>query len=45
MAEREAKITKEFILEHLDENEIDLSMNNLSRVPVKELVRVCAVGA
>ena len=34
----EQKISKQFILDHLDEKEIDLSMCNLSQVPVKELV-------
>ena len=34
----EPRVTKQFILDHLDEDEIDLSMCNLSRVPVKELV-------
>ena len=34
----EQKINKQFILDHLDEKEIDLSMCNLSQVPVKELV-------
>ena len=35
----EPKLTKQFILDHLDEDEVDLSMCNLPRVPVKELVR------
>ena len=34
----ERKITKEYLLEHLNENEMDLGMTNLSRVPVRELV-------
>ncbi len=34
----EQKVTKQFIVEHLDEKEIDLSMCELSQVPVKELV-------
>ena len=38
MAE-ERKITKQFLMEHLDENEMDLEMANLSKVPVRELVR------
>lgn len=37
MAE-ERKITKQFLLEHLDDDEMDLGMINLTRVPVKELV-------
>jgi len=41
MAE-ERRITKQDLLDHLDENELDLSMINLSKVPVKELVRVPA---
>ena len=31
-------VTKEFIKEHMDGKEIDLSMCSLSKVPVKELV-------
>jgi hypothetical protein len=38
MAE-ERRITKQYLMEHLDENELDLSMINLSKVPVRELVR------
>ena len=38
MAE-ERRITKQYLLEHLDQNELDLSMTNLSKVPVRELVR------
>lgn len=34
----ERKITKEYLLEHLDVNEMDLGMTKLARVPVKELV-------
>ena len=34
----EPKLSKQFILDHLDEDEVDLSMCNLPRVPVKELV-------
>ena len=34
----EPKVNKQFILDHLEEKEIDLSMCSLSRVPVKELV-------
>ena len=41
MAE-EPRITKQYLLDHLDENELDLSMIKLSKVPVKELVRVAA---
>ena len=37
-AEEFRKVTKQFLLEHLEEDELDLSMCNLSRVPVKELV-------
>ena len=36
---REQEITKEFIQKQLDEDELDLSMCNLSIVPVKQLVR------
>ena len=32
------KITKAFILDHLDESELDLSLCYLTTVPVKELV-------
>ena len=35
----ERKMTKEYLLEHLDEHEMDLSMANISKVPVRELVR------
>lgn len=35
----EKAITKDFILKQLDEDELDLSMCNLSEVPVRELVR------
>lgn len=31
-------ITKQFITDQLTDNEVDLSMNELSTVPVKELV-------
>lgn len=31
-------ITKQFIIDQLTDNEVDLSMNELSTVPVKELV-------
>ena len=31
-------ITKQFIIDQLTDNEVDLSMNELSDVPVKELV-------
>ena len=31
-------VSKEFIKEHMDGKEIDLSMCSLSKVPVKELV-------
>ena len=37
MAE-EQRITKQYLLEHLDDNELDLSVANLSKVPVKEVV-------
>ena len=40
MAE-ERRITKQYLLEHLDNNEMDLGMSNLSKVPVKELVSAC----
>ncbi len=40
-SKNEKKITKQFIIEHLDEKEIDLSMCELSQVPVKELVSGC----
>lgn len=36
----EPKLSKQFILDHLDEDEVDLSMCNLPRVPVKELAMV-----
>ena len=39
MTSDEPKVTKQFILEHLEDNEIDLSLCNLTKVPVKELVR------
>ena len=32
-------ITAKYLLDHLNENELDLSVTNLSEVPVKELVR------
>lgn len=32
-------ITKQFIVDQLTDNEVDLSMNELSTVPVKELVK------
>lgn len=32
-------ITKQFIVDQMTENEIDLSMNELTTVPVKELVK------
>ena len=31
-------VTRQFLLDHLNEDELDLSVCNLSRVPVKELV-------
>lgn len=31
-------ITKQYILDQLADNEVDLSMNELSTVPIKELV-------
>ena len=34
----EKKITVNFILEQLDDDELDLSMNGMDSVPVKELV-------
>ncbi len=37
----ETKVTKQFILDRLEENEVDLSMCGLTKVPVKELVRSC----
>lgn len=33
-------ITKQFIVDQLTDNEVDLSMNELSTVPVKELVKI-----
>ena len=33
-------MTKESLREKLDGNELDLSLSNLTKVPVKELVRV-----
>jgi len=39
MAEKErSMVSREFIKEHLDGKEIDLSMCSLTKVPVKELV-------
>ena len=38
MSKKEVKITKQFIIDQLDGNEADLSMNELDTVPVKELV-------
>ena len=37
-------ITKQFILDQMTENEIDLSMNELTTVPVKELVNFTTVA-
>lgn len=37
--DQEQVITKRFVLEHTDEDEVDLSLCNLTKVPVKELVR------
>ena len=37
-AEEFRKVTKQFLLDHLEEDELDLSMCDLTRVPVKELV-------
>lgn len=34
-----ADITKQFIIDQLTDNEVDLSMNELTTVPVKELVK------
>lgn len=39
MAEQR-RITRQFLLEHLDDNEMDLSMTDLSKVPVKELAQI-----
>ena len=36
--EREPVFTKRFVLEHTEEDVIDLSLCNLTKVPVKELV-------
>lgn len=36
------EITKQFIIDQLTDNEVDLSMSELSTVPVKELVKQCA---
>lgn len=36
----QVKITKQYILGQLDENEVDLSMNQLTTVPVRELVSI-----
>lgn len=44
MAEQR-RITRQFLLEHLDDNEMDLSMTDLSKVPVKELVSACKMYA
>ena len=35
---KENKVTKQFILDHLDDSELDLSLCYLTTVPVKELV-------
>ena len=37
-------ITKQFIIDQLTDNEVDLSMNELSDVPVKELVYLTSVA-
>lgn len=34
----ERRITKEYLLEHFDDNEMDLGMTNISKVPVRDLV-------
>ncbi len=44
MAEaKEQKITKQFILNHLEDSEVDLSLCYLITVPVKELVSIYTV--
>lgn len=40
MSGKGGKITLNFILEQLDENELDLSMNGMDTVPVNELVEL-----
>ena len=40
MSEKKVKINLKFIQQQLDGNELDLSMNGLDTVPVKELVRI-----
>ena len=34
----EQRVTKQYILDHIDEDEVDLSLCSLTSVPVKELV-------
>ena len=36
--EKKVKINLKFIQQHLEDNELDLSMNGLDVVPVRELV-------
>lgn len=40
MARREKLYTKQYIMDQMTDNEVDLSMNELTTVPVKELVRM-----
>ena len=40
MPGKDGKISMNFILEQLDENELDLSMNGLDTVPVREIVEL-----
>jgi hypothetical protein len=37
-------ITKQYLIDQLTDNEVDLSMNELSTVPVKELVGIVAAS-
>ena len=37
---KEKLFSKQYIIDQLTENEVDLSMNELTTVPVKELVRI-----
>ena len=40
---KEKRVSKQFILDHLEESEVDLSLCYLSTVPVKELVGASVV--
>ena len=43
MGEKKVKINLKFIQQQLDGNELDLSLNGLEVVPVKELVSVMVI--